>query len=378
MLRYRLILITLALAALGASAAFWPFSSRREGLRLPGTVQSQEVRLASKVGGRVGAVLVADGQRVSAGQELVRLELPELEAQREQLRAKLAHARAELYKARNGPLASEVREAEAAYRAADARWRRTVAGPRPEEIEQAEQDKKSAEADLAAAADLLQRVTASRQAGTPEERHAVRSRRDRAAAALAAVRARLALLRAGNRTEDREEAKAERDRLKARLDQLRDGTREEDVARAEADLQHAVASLAEVEAKLKEASVCAREAGRVEVVSVRPGDVASANAPVVRMQRDGDLWVRVFVPETELGKVRVGQAVELTIDSHPGKTFRGSVYHVAGESEFTPRNVQSPDERRHQVFAVKVRVEAPEGVFKPGMAAQVFIPTEGE
>jgi HlyD family secretion protein len=378
MTRYRLLLVVFALAALAALAAFWPFSSRQKGLDLPGTVQSQEVRLSSKVGGRVAAVLVAEGDRVSAGQELVRLELPELEAQRDQLKAKLAHANAELYKARKGALPLELREAEAAWKVADARYRRVVAGPRQEEIEQAEQDKKSAEADLAAAQDQYQRLNASRQASRADEVESARFRRARASAALAAAKSRLQQLRAGNRTEDREEAKAERDRLKAKYDLLRDGTRQEDVARAEADAEHAAASLREVEAKLREAVISAREAGRVEVISVRPGDVPSANAPVVRMLRDGDQWVRVFVPENELGKVRVGQKVEVTIDSHPGKKFPGVVYHVAGESEFTPRNVQSPDERRHQVFAVKVRVEAPAGVFKPGMAAQVFIPTGKE
>src|SRR5262249_10327924 len=117
--RYRIVLaLALALAAVAAATgAFWPFWQRREGLRLPGTVQSQEVRLASKVGGRVPHVFVADGERVAAGQELVRIELPELEAQRDQLRAKLAYYRAELSKARSGHRPQEVREAKAAFEA---------------------------------------------------------------------------------------------------------------------------------------------------------------------------------------------------------------------------------------------------------------------
>lgn len=376
MFRSRYVLpLVLALAAAAAVGAFWPFGSRKEGLRLPGTVQSQEVRLSSRIGGRVSAVLVAEGERVSAGQELVRLELPELEAQRDQLKAKVAYHRAEVSKARGGARPQELREAKAAWEAADARHRRVVAGPRKEEIDQAVQDKKSAEADLAAATDAYQRLLASGNGATRADLESARFRRARATAALGAAKSRLDLLNAGNRTEDREEAKAERDRLKAKYDLLLDGTRDEDVARAEADAEHAAASLREVEAKLLEGSIRAREAGRVEVISVRPGDVPAANAPIVRLLRDGDQWVRVFVPETELGKVRLGQAVEVSIDSHKGKVFPGVVYHVASESEFTPRNVQSPDERRHQVFAVKVRVEAPAGVFKPGMAAEVFVPT---
>jgi multidrug resistance efflux pump len=87
--------------------------------------------------------------------------------------------------------------------------------------------------------------------------------------------------------------------------------------------------------------------------------------------------VKVFVPATELGNIRTGQAVGVTVDSHPGRRFEGTVIHVASVSEFTPRNVQSPDERRHQVFAVKVRVADPDGVFKSGMAAEVTLTRGG-
>jgi multidrug resistance efflux pump len=84
--------------------------------------------------------------------------------------------------------------------------------------------------------------------------------------------------------------------------------------------------------------------------------------------------VKIFVPETELGKVRLGEAVEVTVDAYPGKRFPGTVDQIASQSEFTPRNVQSADERKHQVFAVKVRVDNHEGIFKSGMAADVIVP----
>jgi multidrug resistance efflux pump len=98
---------------------------------------------------------------------------------------------------------------------------------------------------------------------------------------------------------------------------------------------------------------------------------------VVALRAD-DLWVKVFVPATELGRLKLGQGVEVGVDSHPGRLFAGEVIQIADVSEFTPRNVQSLDERRHQVFAVKVRVADPEGVFKSGMAAEVFVPLEGQ
>ena len=83
------------------------------------------------------------------------------------------------------------------------------------------------------------------------------------------------------------------------------------------------------------------------------------------------------VPETELGKVKLGQEVEVTNDAYPGRRFPGVIDQIANASEFTPRNVQSADERHHQVFAIKVRVDNREGVFKSGMAAEVFVPLAG-
>jgi multidrug resistance efflux pump len=145
-------------------------------------------------------------------------------------------------------------------------------------------------------------------------------------------------------------------------------------AAARAAVAEAEAELAEAEVNLREAVVVALERCRVEVMSVRPGDLVTAGRSVVLAHRTGDLWVKVFVPSTDLGKLRLGQAVEVAVDSHPGKRFTGEVIHIATSSEFTPRNVQSVDERRHQVFAVKVRVTDPDGVFKSGMAAEVFVP----
>ena len=98
---------------------------------------------------------------------------------------------------------------------------------------------------------------------------------------------------------------------------------------------------------------------------------------MVRILSAADLWVKVYVPETELGKTRLDQAAEVTVDSYPGRRFKGKVYYIASQSEFTPRNVQSIDERRHQVFGIKVRVTDPAagGVLKSGMSATVYVPT---
>jgi HlyD family secretion protein len=114
----------------------------------------------------------------------------------------------------------------------------------------------------------------------------------------------------------------------------------------------------------------------VEILAVRKGDLVAPNQPIVRALRAGDMWVKVYVPETQLGRLRLGQRTDVTNDSYPGRTFLGIVVQIGAQSEFTPRNVQSPDERRHEVFSVKIRVADPEGIFKSGMAAEVTLPLD--
>jgi multidrug resistance efflux pump len=341
-------------------------------------VETQEVRLSSKVGGRVARMAVAEGDLVRPGQPLVYFDVPELQAQYEQTQARLQAAEADLDKARNGPRPEEKAAALAALESARARWQRLKAGSRPEEIEQAASELASAEADLKGVRQDWDRVSEL------YPRNAV-SRADYDAAAMAlgrtqgrvnAARARLKLLQAGSRVEEIAEAAAEVARCQANSDLLAAGTRSEEIAAAGARVAELQGKLREMEANLREAVVSAPEAAVVEVLPVRKGDVVAPNQPVVRVLRAEDLWVKVYIPETDLGKLRLGQEVGVVIDSYPDKQFTGVVQQIASESEFTPRNVQSVDERRHQVFAVKVRVANPDGVFKSGMAADVLLRDE--
>jgi HlyD family secretion protein len=157
----------------------------------------------------------------------------------------------------------------------------------------------------------------------------------------------------------------------AHLDLFLAGTRAEDIALAEANASEARGKPQETQADLAEARVVAPEKVVVQVVTVRKGDLVPANQPVVRVLRTDDQWVKVYVPETELGRVRLNGQVSVTCDADPGRRFEGTVFQISSESEFTPRNVQSVRERRFQVFAVKVRVRDTEDIFKPGMAANV-------
>jgi len=378
-MRKWLILTGLAVvAAVVSLGCFWQFGSSKAQLRLPGTVEVQEVRLASKVGGRVADVMVREGQIVKPGQELVRFDMPEMEAQREQMQAKLVAAEADLRKARNGPRYPELDEARAAAEAAEARLSRLVKGWRDEEKRQARADLETAEADLVQAQKEFARIESllGKAGGTVSQTEVdlARASRSRHQGRVNSAKARVDMMNEGSRKEDIAEAEAEHRKLKARHDLLKLGTREEEVALAEATVAEIKARVKEIDVQLREAVVRAPELAVVEVLSVRKGDVLPPNQPIGRVLRADDLWVKVYVPETELAKVRLNEVVEVTVDGYPGRKFEGVVEQIATASEFTPRNVQSVDERRHQVFAIKVRVADPGGIFKSGMAAEVIMP----
>jgi multidrug resistance efflux pump len=355
---------------------YWPFGERTRGLRLPGIVETQEVRLGSKVGGRVAEVRVREGDLLEPEQVLVRFEAPELESQRQQLQARLQSAEADLEKSKNGFRKEEKDAARSAFEATRARWQRLKSGSRPEEIEEAAGDLARADADLKLCRQKYERTRTLNAAVTAsqEEYDAALAAMNRAKAQVDAARAHLKLLRAGSRQEDIDEAAAEMKRAQANLELLLAGTRPEDIAAAEGRVLEMRARLQEVEVNLRESAVRAPERAVLEVLAVRKGDLVAPNQPILRILRADDLWVKVYVPEPQLGKVRLGQEAQVRLDGYPDKTFPGTVMQIASESEFTPRNVQSADERRHQVFAIKVRVANPEGIFKSGMSAEVWMP----
>jgi HlyD family secretion protein len=259
---------------------------------------------------------------------------------------------------------------------AQARLKRLREGYRAEEKRQAEEDWKAAQADLKLAQEEISRVERlfKQSASSKSELDSARSAVDRLRSRAEAMRARNELYKTGSRPEDIAEGEAAVKQAKANYELLRNGTRSEEKYAAEARVAEARARLAEIEANLKEATIKAPENCLVEVVAVRTGDLVLPNQPILRVLRTDDLWVKIYVPETELGRVQLHRKVEVAVDCFRDRHFEGEVYQISSESEFTPRNVQSVDERKHQVFGVKVRVADPQGVFKSGMAAEVWVP----
>ncbi|HEY4282906.1 MAG TPA: efflux RND transporter periplasmic adaptor subunit [Chthoniobacterales bacterium] len=180
----------------------------------------------------------------------------------------------------------------------------------------------------------------------------------------------------------RDDAKRQQDLLRRRVVSPNDAekadsasrSQEKIVAAAQMRVTQARAQLADIEAQLAEMQVQAPTESILEVLSVKVGDVLPANREVATLLLPEHLWVRVYVPEPWLGLIKVGDHVRVQVDSFPGKDFDGLVEQVNRQAEFTPRNVQTVEDRIRQVFGVKVRLPNNDDHLRAGMAADVYFP----
>ncbi len=338
-----------------------------------GTIETREIEIGSKIGGRVIAVPVEEGQPVKAGEVLVRFECDELQAQRAQAFAQVTQAQADLDRMVRGNRPEEIAQAQAAASAQKAALEEAVHGPRPQEIAQAEADQAAAQADAVNAESYYQRMDklAASDTISRQQFDDARDKRDAAKQRAESARQRLALLQAGTRQEDLAAAQARLAQAHSAAVLARRGFRAEDIEAARGRLAQAEAQVAELDARLKEAILIAPADAVVEVVSVRPGDLVAADRIVIDLLEPSQLWVKIYIPETDLARVRIGQAATVRVDSYAGQTFTGRLRQISSEAEFLPRNVQTSSDREHQVFGAKVYVDNPQGVLKSGMSATV-------
>jgi HlyD family secretion protein len=292
---------------LGASCSRQP-----DAPSVSGTIEVDEVHVASRHGGRVERLYAGEGATLTNGQVLAELDAAELRAQRDQAAALLAELKA---------------------------------GPRPQEIAAAKSDWEALTAELE-----FVRADARRARELFEQRTIAESERDRAVSRANALEKNAAA-------------------AKSRYDLLLAGTRPEQIAQARARLE-------EIEARLKEMRIEAPTNCMLEVLSVKVGDVLAPNREVATLLLTDHLWVRVYVPQPWLGRIRMDQRLKVSVDALPGREFEGVVEQIGRAAEFTPRNVQTPEERIKQVFPVKIRFDQHKDVLRAGMSAAVFFPGE--
>jgi HlyD family secretion protein len=369
-------IVAIAAALLVILLALWivhTVRARYARAEYSGTIETREIEIGSKVGGRVTSVSVEEGQSVKAGALLVRFECDQLEAERAEAAAAITQAQANLDRMLRGNRPEEIAQAQAAAETARASFEEARNGPRPQELDQAQADYAAAKADATNAVGYYDRMAqlAATDTISRQQFDDARDRRDAAAQRAEAARQRLALLQAGTRPEDLRAAQHRYQQADAARVLAVKGSRREDIDASRGRLAAAQAQAAALDAQRKECVLAAPADAAVETVSVRPGDLVPPGRIVVSLLEPSQLWVRIYIPETELARVRLGQTARVLVDSYPGRAFSGRVQQIASHAEFLPRNVQTRDDREHQVFAVKVQVDNPQAILKSGMAASV-------
>jgi HlyD family secretion protein len=318
------------LLALGLAPALISCGGEESGeIQASGTVEAREADLGFQMAGRIGWIGPNDGDPVQEGDEVARLDMEEMEARKRSAEAQLEAARALMAEMTSGFRLGEIAEGQAALRGA-------------------EEQLADARRDLERARRLFDGGAISREM------------LDKAETAARVVESAV-------------------DQARERVQILEEGPRQERVEAQRAMVAQAEAALSQVEAAFSNARITIPFPGIVTIKHREPGETVSPGLPVLTVMDPEDRWVRIYVREDRIGEVQLGQEATITSDTYPDRTYRGEVIFIANESEFTPRNVQTTEERVKLVYAVKVRITGdPSHDLKAGIPADVVLAGTGE
>jgi multidrug resistance efflux pump len=342
--------------------------------QVSGFIEADEIRLGSRVGGRVAKVLVEEGQRVRQGEVLVELEPFDLLELQRGAAAALAGAKAEYERLSAGFRPEEVLQAQARVAQLEAHLEMLKNGPREQEIQAARAYQQAAQSEGKLAQQNHQRLLslAAKGAAPQEDLDSATDKLQAAQAMLVVREQQLGLLLAGTRQEELAQARAQLEEAQHTLQLTTKGYRTEEIAAAKAACDAAQSALDALQLRIDELKITAPVDGEVQALELHPGDLVVANAPVLSLLDQRHLWVRAYVPEDAL-HLQIGQSLRVTVDSYLGESFTGEVTFIAGQAEFTPSNVQTYDERVKQVFRIKVALQDGLDRLRPGMAADVHL-----
>ncbi len=319
-------LALLVIAALSVAAA-WAGRHLSGGTPAPvsvtGTIEATQVDVSVKITGRILERLVKEGDKVARGQLLVRLDDSELGA--------------------------DVRRQEAALRSAQATLRDLQKGARQQEIEDARAAVSSAEA--------------TRSMTEREFQRNDQLFKQNLIAAQDVDRARQAY----------EVARAQERSAREKLALILEGSRPDQIDAARWQVTQAESALAQAQSRLREAQVISPIDGVVLRKNLEAGETANPGVPILTLVNPKDVWLRAYVPETEVGRLKVGDTAILRVDAFPNRVFSGRLIEIGSEAEYTPRNVQTKKERVNLVFRIKIQIDNPEGILKPGLPADADV-----
>jgi HlyD family secretion protein len=300
--------VLIVLLLIVAVASLWGFRhyTADKPLVLSGSIEARDVQVGSLVGGRVLQVHVDEGTHIKKGDPVITLDASLLDLQIQEQQSVIDSSKANLDRVQRGPRSEELKRA-------NLEW------------ENAERERKRLEA-------LFQEGVIGRQ--------------------------------------QLDDATTRAETARQAYRQLQVGSRREDIQAAQAEVERQQNHLAYLLRQKQETIVSAPVDGIIETLDLRPGDLVTPNQPVAQILEPDQIWVRVYVPEPKLGLIHEGQEVGITVDTFPNKKFKGRVVEINNQGEYTPRNIQTQEQRMDQVFGVKVEIQ-PSPELKPGMAAVV-------
>jgi HlyD family secretion protein len=296
-----------------------PEADKKGVIAVSGNIEITDAAQSFKISGRVIERLVTEGDEVKAGQMIAKLDDADLQQERKLRAAEVESAKAELRELEAGSRPEEIRQAAASLASA-----------------KAEEERWKKEFDR-------QQVLHQKEVISQRELEAVRMTYDTAQA----------------KVQQAEEA----------LILRKKGPRIEEVDRGRAQLERAEEALALAEIRLSYATLHSSITGLVLSKSIEAGEYVSAGTPIVTVGKMDEVWLRAYIDETDLGRVRTGQTVRVRTDSFPGKVYQGRISFISSQSEFTPKSVQTEKERVKLVYRIKIDISNPDMELKPGMPA---------
>jgi HlyD family secretion protein len=384
----KLLIPIIVLAAIGGYWAYTRWNGRAEEgiIRLSGNIELTEVDIAFKTAGKLVELNVAEGDSIRKGQTLARLDKVEFERTLDRENAGVDVSRsalAQLHTAiefQQAAIDGDIALRAADLRQAESRLRELQTGSRPQEIEQAravvaeaQTQHTQASADWTRAQRLIANDDITRQ-----QFDQFRTRYDASAATLKRASETLKLVQEGPRVEQIDQARAAVDKAKAalrlaeanRIDLKR---RRQEVAMRQADVQRASAQAGVLQSQINDREISSPVDGVVLSKSAETGEVLAGGAALLTVGDIDRPWVRGYIGERDLGRVKIGMAAEVTTDSYPGKAYRGKVTFINSEAEFTPKQIQTTEERVKLVYRVKIEVENPNRELKSNMPVDAVI-----
>ncbi|MCF7668961.1 MAG: efflux RND transporter periplasmic adaptor subunit [Verrucomicrobia bacterium] len=336
-----IIIFSLIIAVVAVGAFIYSRNNGGDGIiRVSGTIEATDAEIGFRIPGLLAKRLVDEGETIEKGQEIALLESSEQEIAVKQAKAQLQQAQAKLVELENGARPEELDAAEAELEAARAALEKTEST-----LEGAELDFKRAE-----------ELYANKNISVSEyDQYRIRLKTARGARAQAAA-----------------QVKSAEENLKL----LRKGPRKEKIDQARAQVEGAHAKLEQAELNLEYTTLSAPFSGVVLSKSAEPGEYMNPGTPVLTVGDLDNVWLRAYVSETDLGRIRLGQSAAVSTDSYSGKTYKGRLSFISGRAEFTPKPVQTFKERVKLMYRIKIDLNNPEHELKPGMPADAVIHLE--